>query len=248
MRHLAAEGRLEGILNGIDEEEFDPSRDPFLEHRYSADDLSGKAKSKAALLKELGLPEIADTPLCGLVTRLSEQKGIDLIVESASRLLGEVQIIVLGNGDPRIAEALHYLRVKYPDRIAFHDGFNLGLAPRIYAGSDLFMMPSSFEPCGLGQLIAMRYGTIPIVRKTGGLADTVQDGENGFVFEDRSSFALIEAALRAKSAYLDKEWTEMVKRVMGIDHAWGKSALEYVSLYERALNRRRGARPKRREA
>lgn len=236
MRFLDEHDRLSGILNGIDQDTFNPETDPDIPAHFSAVDLRGKAECRSALLKEMDLPEIPDTPVMGVVSRLSNQKGMDLMVEAAEEMLGHSQLIVLGAGDPSLAGAFQALRKRYPDRVAFHEGFHLTLAPRIYAGSDIFLMPSSFEPCGLGQLIAMRYGTVPIVRFTGGLADTVFDSENGFVFWERTAAALADAVHRAVAAFRDPpRWKSLLKNAMASDHSWASSAEEYIELYERAL-------------
>ena len=236
MRFLDEHDRLTGILNGIDQETFNPETDPDIPFHFNSTNLGGKSECRSALLKEMGLPEIPNTPVMGVVSRLSNQKGMDLMVEAAEEMLAHTQLIVLGAGDPSLAGAFHALRKRFPDRVGFHEGFHLTLAPRIYAGCDVFLMPSSFEPCGLGQLIAMRYGTIPVVRFTGGLADTVFDSENGFVFWERTAAALADAVHRTVAAFQDMpRWNTLVKNAMGSDHSWASSAEEYEALYERAL-------------
>ncbi len=239
MRHLDEHDHLMGILNGIDLEEFDPATDPVISAHYSADDLKGKAACRKALLKEVGLKDTGD-PICGIVGRLSSQKGMDLIVESADELLSKAQLVILGAGDPFYRDAFHKLVERYPDRIAFHDGFHLELAPRIYAGADMFLMPSAFEPCGLGQMIAMRYGTVPLVRSTGGLANTVFDAENGYVFYEKTGAAFMEAFSRALKAYqTPTEWAKVQQMGMRGDFSWTGSAKKYVEMYETALLERR---------
>jgi len=240
MRHLATEGRLSGILNGIDLEFFNPQTDPALPAHFSVDDVSGKATCKAELRKELGLATLDDTPIFAVVSRLSSQKGLDLVIEVADRMPSlRAQLIVQGLGDPMLAEGLRELSRKYPDHIHFIERFDADLAQRVYAGADMFLMPSAFEPCGLGQMIAMRYGTVPVVRKTGGLADTVFEGENGFVFEDLSSVALWEAIQRASAAFQDRDvWAGFVQAGMNSDFTWTGSAKDYVGLYRRAVKAR----------
>lgn len=241
MQHLANCGRLSGILNGIDANEFDPAKDVNLAANYNAARFSGKARCKQALQRELKLPtssSSSSTPaLLGAVTRLSSQKGMDLFLEAADRLFElNVQVVVQGLGDPYLANAFRKMQDGRPDRFRFIERFDPELAQRVYAGSDIFLMPSSFEPCGLGQMIAMRYGAIPIARATGGLADTVFEGENGFVFEERSPDAFFAAVGRALSAYHKPvSWKKLVKGAMAEDHSWSRSAEEYSTLYERAL-------------
>jgi starch synthase len=236
MRHLSAEGRLSGILNGIDTDVFDPSADPDIPFHFSARDPANKAADRAALLQELGLPVDPETPLFGVVSRLSSQKGLDLIVAAAETLFDlPIRLVVQGLGDPIIADALRDLERRYPDNFRFVQRFDAPLAQRIYAGCDGFLMPSAFEPCGLGQLIAMRYGTVPVVRRTGGLADTVMEGENGFVFDRKEPMALIAAVTRAVDCFRDCDrWETIMLEGMKSDHGWTASALKYVTLYEEA--------------
>jgi starch synthase len=179
--------------------------------------------------------------LFGVVSRLSNQKGMDLILEISDALMNmPAQLIVQGLGDSWIAEQMRHLEVRYPHQMRFVERFDAPLAQRVYAGSDLFLMPSAFEPCGLGQLIAMRYGTIPVVRYTGGLANTVQDAHNGFVFADYQPDALLATVQRAVSAFSDPEhWNRLVQGAMATDSGWDRSAAEYESVYERAIASRR---------
>ncbi|MCX7800426.1 MAG: glycogen synthase [Fimbriimonadales bacterium] len=240
MAHLASQGRLSGILNGIDTEVFNPRTDPCLPAHYGQHDLAGKAVCKEAVLREVGLQPIEDAPLMGVVSRLSSQKGMDLMIEAAEAMFQlPAQLIVQGLGDPWLAQRYRELEKAFPHHFRYVERFDAELAQRVYAGSDLFLMPSSFEPCGLGQMIALRYGTIPIVRRTGGLADTVFEGQNGFVFERRDVDEFLAAVRRAHSAYQIKEvWLQMVDRALHGDYSWGKSAREYESLYQRAAKRR----------
>ena len=241
MAHLAHAGRLRGILNGIDPVEFDPSQDPRIPANYSANDPGGKKECRKALLKELGFKPSAGAPIMSVVSRLSHQKGMDLLLEAAPALFAlPAQLVVLGTGDDLLALRFRRLQEQYPAHLRFIERFDVELAQRIYAGSDLFLMPSSFEPCGLGQLIALRYGTIPVVRRTGGLADTIFEGENGFVFETRSVSALVGAAERAHKAFTRAAvWREMVRQALRSDFGWSVSAREYERLYGAALELRR---------
>ncbi|MEP7003451.1 MAG: glycogen/starch synthase [Chloroflexota bacterium] len=239
---------VRGIVNGIDIDVFDPSGDPHIAARYSADDQRGKAECKAALQVEGGLRVDAAFPLLGVIGRLVEQKGVDLLTAVAPDLLeGGAQIAVLGTGDPAYEERWRKLRERYPSRLFLTLGFDAGLAQRIYAGCDLFLMPSRFEPCGLGQLISLRYGTIPVVRAVGGLADTVRDVDehprdgNGFSFAqyDRTSFSgALARALRAFGRG-DDAWRALRTRAMREDHSWGASASQYLDVYTLAQKRHR---------
>lgn len=240
MRHLAALGRLSGVLNGIDTRHHDPATDPRLPAHFSADDLTGKAVCRKALLAEAGLPEPVG-PVLAMVTRLSPQKGFDLLVEAADRALATgAALVVLGVGDPWAAGELRRLEREHPAQVKFFEGYHADLAQLVYAGADGFLMPSRFEPCGLGQMFAMRYGTVPVVRRTGGLADTVREGENGFVFDGFDPSDLAAAIERLAAAFADTEvWRGLVLAGMRADWGWGRSATEYVRLYEATLTARR---------
>lgn len=245
MLWLAAQKRLRGILNGIDLEFFDPASDPALPVHYSAISPAGKAGCREALIAEMGL-EVGDGPIFGVVSRLSEQKGFDLILAGLDRLIAlGGRLVVLGTGDPLAAEQLRGWQRRAPGKVGFAERFDADLAQRIYAGSDIFLMPSSFEPCGLGQMIAMRYGSVPLVRQTGGLADTVQDDRNGFVFQERSVGAYLEAVQRAVEAFRRTDWQDRVARVMHEDWGWSRRASEYVAMFQDALvpNRETEGRP-----
>lgn len=244
MEDLYAEGKLSGIINGIDYETLDPATDPHIPCHYSADDPAGKAQCKAALQAELGLPASRDTAVLGMVTRLAEQKGLDLLRAVADDILAlPVQFVLLGVGDPFYEKYFKRLQTRYPRQVHARIDFDPALAQRIYAGSDLFLMPSRFEPCGLGQLIAMRYGTIPIVRATGGLADTVHDFDpakspegNGFVFAEFAGSALKDAVRRGVAAFeMGTHWDALVQRALRADSSWTRSAEKYVALYREAL-------------
>jgi starch synthase len=242
--------RYIGIMNGIDTVLWDPAHDPVQAAPFSRRDLAGKARCKADLLARHGLASGAgrgwDTrgaPLMGLVGRLDPQKGFDLLTGAAPALLRMgVRLIVLGTGDARLMAGLQALAARRPDRLVVLDRFDRDEARRIYAASDAFLMPSRFEPSGQGQLIALRYGSVPIVRATGGLADTVFEAgsrahpANGFTFEAATPAALREAVRRAVAVYRDPaRWASLVRRGMAEDHAWGVPAAEYVAAYERAI-------------
>jgi starch synthase len=229
---------LHGILNGIDVAQWDPATDPNLPAHYSARSLGGKARCKAALQRELGLPVRADLPLLVMVSRLAEQKGLDLVVASLADLLArDVQFALLGSGDRRFEEALRAASHDRPDRVAARIGFDEGLAHRMEAGGDAFLMPSRFEPCGLNQMYSLRYGTVPVVRAVGGLEDTVEDYDGwnrgtGFKFRDYAPAALLLAARRALDTWRDRRaWRGLVSRGMAQDFSWDRSARRYEELY-----------------
>lgn len=242
MRYLADENRLRGILNGIDVQKHNPMTDPELAAPFSAEDVSGKETCRAALLSELGLSDDVSAPVLGIVSRLSNQKGFDLLVAAANRILGMgTRLVVLGTGDPWAAGELRRLEEAFPDRVKFIEAFDVDLAQRIYAGSDIFLMPSAFEPCGLGQMFAMRYGTVPVVRRTGGLADTVHEGETGFVFEEKTADAFGDAVSRSVAAFRDKEvWNAIRDRGMRTDFSWNTSAAAYETMYLDSIAGRNG--------
>lgn len=240
----ARKDRLFGILNGIDYGAWNPNADPHLTAHYTAKDQTGKKACKTALCHELNLPG-RDVPLVGLVSRLVAQKGIDMLLEMLPKLLTlDVQMVVLGSGDPAYETALTSLSERYPEKLAVRLGFDEALAHRIEAGADLFLMPSRYEPCGLNQLYSLRYGTVPVVRATGGLADTIipylpgQAGKTatGFAFESAHPEVLLRTLHLALQVYRDKrEWTALIRRGMQQDFSWKRSAKSYVKLYERAL-------------
>jgi len=236
-------GRLRGMLNGIDYEEFDPAADRRIPFNYSLDDTSGKARNKTELQKRMGLPTDAEIPVIGLISRLADQKGLDLIKAAMPKIMElGVQFILLGTGAPAYEKYFARLENKYPAQVKANIGFDLELAQLIYAGSDMFLMPSRFEPCGLGQLIGLRYGTIPVVRATGGLADTIIDyrpGDpqpNGFSFTEYTPSALLDAVKRAVAVYRDEEeWAKLVRTALGSDFSWRASAGKYADFYRDAL-------------
>ena len=235
------------MLNGIDERVWDPARDPHLPQGYAPDDLSGKAVCKAHLQREAGLAVEAGRPLLGVVSRLVGQKGLDWLVEVADRLIGLfAQLVVLGTGDRCLEEALGAIARRNPDNCAVWLDFDERRAHLIEAGCDLFVMPSRYEPCGLNQMYSQRYGTLPIVRATGGLADTVQNFDagsasgTGFVFCDPTAEALYGTIKWAVGCYREQRelFDQCVRRVMRLDHSWRQRAGAYEYLYRRACVRR----------
>lgn len=231
---------LQGILNGIDVAGFDPATDKRIAANYTVDDRSGKAVCKAKLQEELGLEVRDDRPLMVMVTRLTRQKGMDLVMYALDRILaGGVQVAVLGTGDRDYEDGLRYFQDKYPGTMAARIEFDPALSQRMYAAADMFLMPSKFEPCGLSQIIAMRYGTLPIVRETGGLKDTVIPyneftGEGtGFSFSNFNGDEMGDAVFRAARLFWDNRdaWNQLVKQAMSQDFSWTRSADKYLDLY-----------------
>ena len=236
-------GALTGILNGIDVDRWSPEADPFIGASYGPDDLSGKAMAKQTLLEAVRLPNDAVTrarPLIGLISRLTDQKGFDLVSAAAEALMPlDATWVLLGSGERRYEELWRRLAARHPDRVATTIGFDERLAHQIEAGADLFLMPSRYEPCGLNQMYSLRYGTLPIVRATGGLEDTVIDvslpGGNGFKFRENSPAALVSAVQRALALYRKpNDWKQIQQTGMKIDLSWDASAREYVKVYEGA--------------
>lgn len=243
---LRKRGRdLYGILNGIDYEEWDPSADPALFRNYSASARTGKTANKKGLQKLLGLEQKQDVPLIAMITRLSAQKGFDLVEKLMPKFAKKnLQLVILGTGDEKYMKMLADFRDRGAANISINLSFDQVLARRIYAGSDMFLMPSHYEPCGLGQLIAFRYGSVPIVRKTGGLADTVFDARegvrepNGFSFDEYSAGSCWDAISRALESFADrKSWDRIVRSGMHSDNSWENSAGEYEGLYDKALKK-----------
>jgi starch synthase len=231
--------RLRGILNGIDTRLWDPATDPALPVPYDAGSPAGKAAAKGALLAELGLE--AGGPLLVLVSRLAWQKGIDLLVDALPRLVHMgARVAVLGDGDGEYVDALTRAATRAPGRVAARFRFDDALARRMYAGGDLFLMPSRYEPCGLGQMIAQRYGTPPVARLTGGLADTVSEGVTGFTFADPHPESLAAAVARGLTALSGEDGPRLIRRCMELDSSWTRSAARYELLYTDALAARAG--------
>ncbi|MBR5513651.1 MAG: glycogen synthase GlgA [Ruminococcus sp.] len=232
--------KMIGILNGIDENMYNPEEDSDIVCNYSKGDISGKQMCKKSLLNELNLTD-GDEPVIGIVTRMVKHKGIDLIRCVFEQILNmDVKFAVLGSGERIYEEFFIEMSRRYPDRVSVTTEFNSVLARKIYAGSDMFLMPSMSEPCGLAQLIAMRYGTIPIVRETGGLRDTVRDNGgvngNGFTFQTFNADDMLDAVRRAKCDYDNKEkWQDLVRRAMLCDYSWKASAGLYIGMFENLI-------------
>lgn len=235
--------KLTGIVNGIDTDVYDPEHDSMIFAPYSANDLSGKAENKRKLQEMLGLPQCSDIPLIAMVSRLVPHKGLDLVKARLDAIMHYgVQMVVLGSGDYEYESFLGEVAERYPDSFRLRTGFIPDLAHKIYAGSDIFLMPSQSEPCGLSQMVALRYGSIPVVRETGGLKDTVTDsgtGEgNGFTFAEYNADAMAHAVYRAVQGYENREgWSILQKRAMQCDNSWGASANAYIRLYKSMLKK-----------
>ncbi len=243
LRHRA--DRLVGILNGVDYRQWNPARDPHLPRRYNAWTLSGKLANKTALQADFGLPQNRKIPLLGMIGRLVEQKGVDLMLDLLPWLMEQqAQLVVLGSGDRALEERLLAAAERWPERIGVHIGYDEGLAHRIEAGADIFVMPSRFEPCGLNQIYSLRYGAVPVVSRTGGLADTVIDADDralesgiatGYVFNDPDPEHLRAALQRALACYRHpKAWKRLIFQGMQQDFGWRQSARRYLELYRTA--------------
>jgi len=240
---------LFGIVVGVDYEKWDPARDPFLPAGYTPEDLSGKGRCKEALLRQFGLNLPAGAPLLGMTTRLYERKGIDLVEAILDELFSlEVGLVLQGTGEERHQYLLQEKALKYPDRFGLSLGFSEALAHQIIAGADIFLMPSRYEPCGLDQLYCLRYGTIPVVRATGGLDETItaynpHSGEgSGFKFQDYTPEAFLAAIRQALALYGNQQaWQELMRRNMALDFSWDRVAPEYEHLYRLAQEKRRQA-------
>ena len=250
LSYRAEQGRLSGILNGIDYQIWNPETDPFIAKNYSIKRISNKALNKTALQKQFFLPENKDTMLVGLISRLVSQKGIDLAIEAMSQVLDagyDMQFICLGSGEPAYEQDLRILRARFPDRVGVTIGYDEALSHQIEAGADVFLMPSRFEPCGLNQMYSLRYGTLPLVRNTGGLADTVVDASeenrkagiaNGFCFDIASTAALEKTLLQADAMFArPRIWRKMMLVAMQHDVSWENSANTYIALYNHIINR-----------
>jgi len=228
---------LFGILNGIDTEIFNPATDPNLKTNYSQRDFGKKKINKFELQEILKLPKNPLIPLAGFISRLVEQKGLDLIEKIIPDLIKlNFQMVFLGKGEKKYEEMLLKFSKKYPENISANIKFDPSLAQKIYAGADIFLIPSLFEPCGLIQMLAMRYGSIPVARKTGGLSDTIEDGKTGFLFKNYLPSDFLKAVKRCLKIFREKRgWEKIVKRAMTKDFSWKKSAQEYLKLYKKLL-------------
>jgi len=228
---------VSGILNGLDTVSFNPATDSIIEKKFSADDLLARKKNKIALQEKLGLPVLPDVPLLGMVSRMDEAKGIDIALKGL-KMLGKQnwQLVILGAGNPKIEEQAKKLQEAMPDRVRVETRYDAKLARQIYAGSDIFLMPSRYEPCGISQMIAMRYGSVPLVRAVGGLHDTVTDGETGFVFVDEKTKSFNDTVRRALELYpYHSRWANLQKAGMAQDFSWTISAQKYVDLYKKLI-------------
>jgi starch synthase len=243
----ARSAAVSGIVNGIDYEEFDPQTDPHIPQHFSVDTLDQRAADKRALQEEAGLPADERALVYGAVTRLFAQKGIDFVAGAFDQLLADrdMQLIILGTGDEEIHRMLLELQEKYPAKVKIWLDFNPPLGQRVYAGCDVFLMPSRYEPCGLGQLISLRYGAVPLARRTGGLADTVQEADlaagtgNGFLFVEPNAGDLRGAVEHAYGAFQDRDgWRALQQRGMRQDWSWGRAAQKYLQLYRAAREER----------
>jgi starch synthase len=233
---------LVGILNGVDTVQWDPARDPWLPAQYSARDLSAKRVNKIELLARYALPrddKALARPLVAMISRMVDQKGLDLIAALAPRLMNlDAAWVVLGTGEPRYQDMWRDLAARHPEKVGVRIGFDEALAHLIEAGADMFLMPSLFEPCGLNQMYSLRYGTVPIVRAVGGLADTVEDGKTGFAFGDYSPDALWGALSRSLESFQNPQrWREIRAAGMKQDYSWDRSAREYVRIYDSVAKR-----------
>jgi len=239
--------RIVGILNGVDYSVWDPKVDTKIAAKFTARSLAGKQACKKDLLQSMGLPaEDLRRPVIGIVSRFTDQKGFDLLAETADEMLKEdLAIVALGTGDPKYEDLFRTLASHAPDRVAVKIAYDDTLAHKIEAGADMFLMPSSFEPCGLNQIYSLRYGTVPIVRATGGLEDTIDNYDpktgkgTGFKFQDYKGVALLECLRQALTVFGDKKaWKSLQTRGMGKDFSWKASAAAYAKLYEDARNLR----------
>ena len=235
--------KIRGILNGIDTTSYNPATDIQLYEHYSADDISGKAVNKQRLQERLGLEQNSEVPIIAMVTRLVSHKGLDLVKNALDQLMREeyVQFVILGSGDWEYESFFRSMHDRYPGRLCACHGFIPELSRKIYAGADIFLMPSKSEPCGLSQMIALRYGTIPIVREVGGLRDSIRDsgtGEgNGFTFANYDAMDMLACIRRAIAGYWQRDgWKILVDRAMRCDNSWTKSATEYINLYKEVIN------------
>lgn len=236
----ANDHKLMGIINGIDKKDFNPAADPALFAHYTAKKPANKEKCKLGLQSMLGLPVRADVPVVGMISRLVNHKGLDLVAQVLDAMMGEnLQLVVLGTGEAKYEELFRDMACRYPDKVSASIAFSNDLARKIYSGADIFLMPSKSEPCGLAQLISMRYGTIPLVRETGGLKDTVQsynetDGSgNGFSFTNYNADDMLYTLRRALSFYQSEHWDKVMGNAMASDYGWATSAKEYMLTYKK---------------
>ena len=236
---------LSGILNGIDYDLWDPATDPALVAGFDAVNPAAKELSKYALEVSENL-EVSDMPIAAIVSRLTDQKGLGLVAEGVEALVNlPMQLVIMGEGDRRFVDQLRAIQARFPDRVRVHPWFEINAAKRVFAASDIYLMPSRFEPCGLSDLIGMRYGAVPVVRRTGGLADAVREFDpvagtgNGFLFDDYSADSLVEAVTRAARVYRRPDtWARVRSNGMGEDFSWRRPACAYLALYETLVESR----------
>jgi starch synthase len=232
---------LYGILNGVDYKDWDPATDRLIPHNFAPGDLAGKGACRRELAGLFGLEAPADLPIAGMVTRLAGQKGLDIVCDALQDLLGlGLRLVILGTGDQKIQDFLVAAQKKAPDRMGLKIAFDERIAHTIYAGSDVFLIPSRYEPCGLTQMYAMKYGTVPVVRATGGLDDSVQEFDaqaatgNGFKFTEPEPAPLVEASARALAAFRrPADWRRLIANAMAADFSWKRSAAAYLDLYDK---------------
>lgn len=244
---------LYGIINGVDYDVWNPETDPFIPYKYSMSDLSGKIENKKHLLKEMNLHFDPNIPLIGIISRLAIQKGFDIVSHVINELVHlNAQWIILGSGESKYEDMFRSMAYNFPYKVGFYQGYNNDLSHLIEAGADMFLMPSRYEPCGLNQIYSLKYGTVPIVRKTGGLADTIQDWNeynsygmdtgNGYSFNDYSGYALLHSVQRAINDFHNKPvWNKIQMNGMEKEYSWNYSAEKYVELYKRAISKKRGS-------
>jgi starch synthase len=233
----ALQDRFVGILNGIDYSIWDPSKDPFIDCRYDSDSLDDKGRCKEALQKSAGLPPVPDTPLFGMTARLAEQKGFDILLKTEMFSKFDAQWVFLGEGDKRYENALRQLTIQFPERVAATFQFTEEREHRLLAGADFLLMPSQYEPCGLTQMRAQRYGALPVVRRVGGLGDTVEDRVTGFIFDEYAPWALEETVGYAIDLYRSRsDWEKLVREAMARDFSWWPIVDRYHEVYQRAAD------------
>ena len=233
---ISLRNRFTGIINGIDFKEWNPETDRIITSRYSKDDLRGKKRCKAALQRTFGLPQRSKMPLFVMTARMTSQKGLELIVGEYTLFMLEAQFIFLGTGEPRYEAMLKHYAARWPERISAHLGFTERIEHRLMAGADVYLMPSLYEPCGLAQMRAQRYGAVPLARRVGGLADTVEDGVTGFLFDEYSSEDLLRVARAVMDYYYDDDvWKRLMVAGMSRDFSWDRSGEKYMEVYKRVM-------------
>jgi len=233
---ISLRNRFTGIINGIDFKEWNPETDKIITSRYSREDLRGKKRCKAALQRTFGLPQRSKMPLFVMTARMTSQKGLELIVGEYTLFMLEAQFIFLGTGEPRYEAMLKHYAARWPERISAHLGFTERIEHRLMAGADVYLMPSLYEPCGLAQMRAQRYGAVPLARRVGGLADTVEDGVTGFLFDEYSSEDLLRVARAVMDYYYDEDvWKRLMVAGMSRDFSWDRSGEKYMEVYKRVM-------------